>query len=49
MIPAVDMDSISFNINKEKVDISIGGSLEADILNLFISVFQDLVLDIIVN
>jgi hypothetical protein len=48
-IPQIKMDAMSFNVNKEKTDISISGSIEADILNLFVSVFNDLVLDIIVN
>jgi len=49
MLPAVICDSFSFNINKEKVDVKIYGSLTADIVNLFIQIFQDLVLDIIMN
>lgn len=36
MIPAINVDSFSFNINKEKVSIKIFGSLDADILNMFV-------------
>ena len=36
MIPAIDCDAFSFNINKDKVSIKIYGTLEADILNLFV-------------
>lgn len=39
MLPAVGVDSFSFNINKDKVSISISGSFEADFLNIFVQVF----------
>mmetsp|Transcript_17151 Transcript_17151/g.12259 ORF Transcript_17151/g.12259 Transcript_17151/m.12259 type:complete len:350 (-) Transcript_17151:35-1084(-) len=49
MLPAISVDSFSFNINKDKVSVKIYGSLTADIANLFVQIFQDLVLDIIMN
>lgn len=49
MIPAIDVDSFVFMIDKDLVDITISGSIVADIANLFVQLFQDLVLGIIVN
>jgi LBP / BPI / CETP family, C-terminal domain len=49
MIPAIDVDSFMFMIDKDLVDITISGSIVADIANLFVQLFQDLVLGIIVN
>jgi len=49
MLPAINMDMFALNINKDMVDITISGSLVADIVDLFIQVFKGLVLNIIVN
>lgn len=49
MIPAIKFNMFSLQIDKDKIDISISGSITADVVNLFIQLFKGVVVDIIEN
>mmetsp|Transcript_2152 Transcript_2152/g.2049 ORF Transcript_2152/g.2049 Transcript_2152/m.2049 type:complete len:111 (-) Transcript_2152:284-616(-) len=49
MIPAISINTMSFNLDKHKVKVKIYGSIIADVLNLFIQLFENVVLNIIEN
>ena len=49
MLPAIKFDMFSLQIDASKIDISISGSITADVLNLFIQLFKGFLVNIIEN
>ncbi len=49
MLPAIKFDMFTMSIDKDLIDISISGSIVADVLNLFIQLFKGVIVDIMVN
>jgi len=49
MLPAIKFDYFKLVIDRSKIEISLSGSLVADVINLFIQLFKGVILDIIEN
>ena len=47
MLPAIEVQGFDFYLDPSKVDIKLSGSITADIENLFIDVFSNIALQLI--
>lgn len=47
LLPGIDIKDLQLSINKKKVDISLSGSIMADIADLFVDIFEGLVIDML--
>jgi len=48
-LPALAIDQIIFSLDASMIDIHLGGSFSADLVNLFLQIFDDMIIGIVEN
>lgn len=49
MLPAITFDMFALQVNPDMIDISISGSIIADVVNLFVQLLKGFLLPLVVN